>query len=885
MLAILMILMCIPSTLTSTMATGPMWGGFGRPGGGNNVLTNVSVSFYDSKFNAITKAESGGLFYLAVQLAGNNVNQNQKDNFRLEITDENLLLPNFAGNGFVDGATYNGFTLHVKADGTRYLDYSIANGETKMIRLQAKFANGTTPNGAKETVKLIRTSSGQSVSNTITAKSSLGWSQNKSQDKSFLSGDAFKNGSEVTVNYTLTATPNNVNKSKGAWFASGLHFVDTLKIPDGLNAQADLEKVLKATGFDYEIIKADGTTFDFWVYSKDESKEMDSVNITLPVTFTCDKPTDSIKTDVKIDNTVAVTVTGVGDDKEQNVGNSNVSLTVDKPTTPAPDLEISKGSGEDGSNYHEISYDDASDWTEGEDGKTKTRTVTYTVKIKNKGDAIAENVVLTETPPSGVTITKVTRKDGGTCEWNKEDNTIVIGDIPADKKDVEIEITATLATATAGTFMNKVTENVTKREAYDTIKVNKKQANITAQKIGYATPAGKNEKRDYYNAGDEIHYTITVWNSGEVKGDALIEDVLSDVAGVDWKTVKINGGVEEALTDTNSYKATVTVPAKVNDVDGQCTIELIGTVKSDSVPDKIKNNVTVNKKPYYGNELHKADSKLDVAKTANLDQIAKNGTAQEVKYVITISNTGELEATDLEIIENPDEGISFTSDNIKVTSDKGSKTLTADYTDGKITVKNGAEALTSLEAGETITLTITAKITPTVDTYTNAVTVSAGDKEVTKSKTVYAKEPPKELEVKKKLVSVNGDDENISENTEISNGDELVYEAVITNKSNSKIESVSLYDGGNTLHFSDLEVVAGGSDEMVLYYTPSSSNEMSQVTIGKVNLQPEESVTIRYKATPSIDVSGNNDTPMMWQYQYRWQISVNNPSTQYKEDS
>ncbi|MBO5164071.1 MAG: hypothetical protein J6B75_06445 [Ruminococcus sp.] len=208
LLSIVMIIASIPSSLIPTLsvtAEGPGGPGFGPAfgGWGPNVLTNVSVSFYDGKFKPITEAESGTTFYLSVQLSGNNVNDPMgTDNFRLEITDENLLLPNFAGDGFVDGAEYNGFTLHVEG-GKRYLEYSIRNGSTKMIRLQAKFANGKTPDGTSETVKLVQTTSGKSVSNTITADSDFSWGQSKTESMSKTDTNALANG--VKIDYTLSA--------------------------------------------------------------------------------------------------------------------------------------------------------------------------------------------------------------------------------------------------------------------------------------------------------------------------------------------------------------------------------------------------------------------------------------------------------------------------------------------------------------------------------------------------------------------------------------------------------------------------------------------------------------------------------------------------------
>ncbi|MDE7094724.1 MAG: DUF11 domain-containing protein, partial [Oscillospiraceae bacterium] len=480
LLAILMILMCIPSTLTSTIATGPMGGGLSGFNSGRNVLTNVSVSFYDSKFNAITEADSGELFYLSVQLAGNNVNEPfGKDNFRLEISDNNLLLPNFAGNGFKDGAVYNGFTLHYdEATGKRYLEYDIRNGDTKMIRLQAKFANGTTPDGMKETVKLIQTSSGRTVSNTITANSNLAWSQNKSQDKNMLSGDAFKNGGSVTVNYTLSASSNNANKSKGAWFASGLHFVDTLKIPDGISAEITkeiVEQAIKNAGFtDYKVIQADAEEINFWVYTKDDTREMDSVNITLPVKFTCANPVNSIKGEVKVDNAVTVTVTGVGDDdKERPVGNSNVSLSITKPSEPKANFVITKTV-----DTSALVYDDM--LPEGQ--PERTAKVIYTVTVQNTGD-MAKDIKLVEAPATGVTITNINQPanmpDGVTAEISGT-NSITIKNVPAKSPVITFEVEATITTTKAGSFTNSIYEDGNENNrASATTNVTKKQAIIS----------------------------------------------------------------------------------------------------------------------------------------------------------------------------------------------------------------------------------------------------------------------------------------------------------------------------------------------------------------------------------------------------------------------
>ena len=104
LLAVLMIVTCLPSMLFPVSADNN-----GRSGG-PLVLTNASVEFRDSKYNPIDEVNTGDVFYLMSTISGNNVNEGEVDSYRIEITDKNLLLPNFAGNGFRDGAVYNGYS-------------------------------------------------------------------------------------------------------------------------------------------------------------------------------------------------------------------------------------------------------------------------------------------------------------------------------------------------------------------------------------------------------------------------------------------------------------------------------------------------------------------------------------------------------------------------------------------------------------------------------------------------------------------------------------------------------------------------------------------------------------------------------------------------------
>ncbi|MFR4477699.1 MAG: hypothetical protein ACLT3Y_11125, partial [Ruminococcus callidus] len=188
---------------------------------------------------------TGDVFYLMSTISGNNVNEGEVDSYRIEITDKNLLLPNFAGNGFRDGAVYNGYTLHVNSDGSRYIAFDIDNGQTK--QLQAKFQNGKTPGGTTSTVKIVQDSTGKNASSTITAKAERQWSASKSEDRNALTAAQLAAG--TTVNYTLSASANNVSKKNGVEWVQSLKFEDTISLSEMTfigDAQTAVENAVKS---------------------------------------------------------------------------------------------------------------------------------------------------------------------------------------------------------------------------------------------------------------------------------------------------------------------------------------------------------------------------------------------------------------------------------------------------------------------------------------------------------------------------------------------------------------------------------------------------------------------------------------------------------------
>ena len=443
-------------------------------------------------------------FYLSVQLAGNNVNDPMgTDHFRLEITDNNLL-PNFADDGFKDCAVYNGFTLHVNGD-KRYLEYDIKNDNTKMIRLQAKFANCKTPDNMSETVKLIQTTTNRSVSNTITANSVLNWSQSKGEDKQSLNADDLAKEKGVNVNYTLSATSNNAGKKTAAWWAKEIHFTDSIKgIPEGVTATVpkdELEAAIKAAGFmDYTIISTTPDNIEFIVYSNDTDKEMDNVKVTFPVNYQGNPTGDNIK----ITNTVEVTAKGIGSDDDVTVGSSEVSLEVPAQPTPLPDTPMFRITK---------SVDKTSIKTG--DSKITDEEVKYTITVENYGTADGE-ITIVEDPRNGITL--------GADGFGEKTLSIKKGE--TETLTINATISGDVPEWGNKTFTNHVYDKDNPSNgAYASTNVGKKQTKVGVSKTGYVGD-DTNNKWFTGNGEEKVTYEITFNNWGDTDETVTYEDIV-----------------------------------------------------------------------------------------------------------------------------------------------------------------------------------------------------------------------------------------------------------------------------------------------------------------------------------------------------------------------
>ena len=838
LLAVLMIVTCLPSMLFPVSADNN-----GRSGG-PLVLTNASVEFRDSNYKSIDEVDTGDVFYLMSTISGNNVNEGEEvGSYRIEITDKNLLLPNFAGNGFKDGAVYNGYTLHVNSDGSRYITFDIDNGQTKQVRLQAKFQNGKTPGGTISTVKIVQDSTGKNASSTITARAKRQWSASKSEDRNALTAAQLAAG--TTVNYTLSASANNASKKNGVEWVQSLKFEDTISLSEMTfigDAQTAVENAVKsavaAAGYTAGNLSVDvsGSTakISFTVDSKNTNAEMSAVklNVALPLNSSTVKMNGTA--DGKVTNSLTVSGKPYGDNTSYSpIGGNSVELKVSAPQ--GPKFSIGK-TVQNGKAYY-VNGD----------------TVEFEIFASNTGDA-AGDITLTDTVPDGMTLESITAADG-----TVSGNSVTFQNVAAGAT-VTAKVVCKVSKDQTANLTNEVTDG--KNTAKATISVKEDKAVIeTPVKSGYVTYNGKDLGQKYYPgiAGQTATYTISVTNSGakDAKDVPVVDSSLS--TNLEHMTYKVDGVAASAFPDKIDVPAGKTVQ-----------ITVTGTIKN-GVNGKILNVATVDGKS--SNEVKftpdTPKAQLGITKTADVGNYTF-GTAKDVVYTITVTNNGEADAENVKIEDILPDGMTFRENSgaygILTLSDGTTKNITS--VDTKTLTAGGT---ITVPKGKSITLTVYANVedSATAAALTNTAKVYEGAEEKgTATHTIYGGEDLSKYSLQKKIIAVNG--MPADDTTEIANGNKLKYQVTFTNHGTTTMENLYLYDYGTTLKWEDSDVPkivainGNASDSRIQTVTVEQDHAADGGYAAKtfnimgIKLAADESVTVEYVVLGN-DVINNND--------------------------
>ena len=800
LLAVLMIVTCLPSMLFPVSADNN-----GRSGG-PLVLTNASVEFRDYKYNPTSIVDTGDVFYLMSTISGNNVNEGEVDSYRIEITDKNLLLPNFAGNGFKDGAVYNGYTLHVNSDGSRYISFDIDNGQTKQVRLQAKFQNGKTPGGTISTVKIVQDSTGKNASSTITARAKRQWSASKSEDRNALTAAQLAAG--TTVNYTLSASANNASKKNGVEWVQSLKFEDTISLSEMTfigDAQTAVENAVKsavATAAGYTVgnlsVDVSGSTakISFTVDSKNTNAEMPAVNLNVALPLNSSIVKMNGTADGKVTNSLTVSGKPYGDDASYStIGGNSVELKVSAPQ--GPKFSIGK-TVQNGKAYY-VNGD----------------TVEFEISASNTGDA-AGNITLTDTVPDGMTLESITAADG-----TVSGNSVTFQNVAAGAT-VTANVVCRVSKDQTANLTNEVTDG-NNNTAKATISVKEDKAVIeTPVKSGYVTYNGKDLGQRYYPhiAGQIATYTISVTNSGAKDADnvtvsdaSLFQHLENTTYTVDGKTVTV-------------FPNTIPVPAGKT-----VQITVTGTIKS-SVTGEIHNVAKVDGKS--SNEVKftpdTPKAQLGITKTVNTSSYMAGDI---LTYTIVIENNGTADAN----------GVTF-SDAVPVALEKVTAAV-IDKTGYNVkvdrnTVKN--DGVWTISSGEKVTVTITGKVkTGTTGEIVNQAQYTYEGKTTKSNEVKTTKDTSGDYKAEKwivdehKNVLVDASSDPASDFKGFSLGDTVTYRARFTNNSGAIVDKVGLYDYAMGFKLLDNGTIRiyDGETKHLLKTVPRQSGVYSEYGDGK----------------------------------------------------
>lgn len=314
--------------------------------------------------------------------------------------------------------------------------------------------------------------------------------------------------------------------------------------------------------------------------------------------------------------------------------------------------------------------------------------IPYTVTVSNTGDGDAEGVSVVDTLPSGLEY--VSSTPSGT--YDEQAHTVAwTVDVAAGSQAVCL-ITVRVADDATGTMENAVQVTDPSDPDNPVVPPDKPNVDVTDPDPD-AQPSvsiAKAASASTTVPGGQITYTLSVVNTGQVDAEGVaVSDALpagsSFVMASDGGTCE-NGTVSWMLDIPVGQQKDVTVIVDAPDSSGSMmnTAQAVlgdTTVKSDTV------TTTVREESPGGT----GEAQLSVAKTTPVTQAV---TGSVVPYTITITNTGDADATDIEVVDELPDGLEYVSSSPvgKVEGNKITWTVT-------------------VKAGESVVRTLNARVT------------------------------------------------------------------------------------------------------------------------------------------------------------------------------
>ena len=485
-----------------------------------------------------------------------------------------------------------------------------------------------------------------------------------------------------------------------------------------------------------------------------------------------------------------------------------------------PDLELQKYAYLDGDSLEELPVNTA---------VQKGETITYVIKITNKGNEDAKNIRTIDEIPEGTELVSIS--EGGAL--NNEGKIAWKNDIKAGET-VTVSFKAKVTADSVNLIKN--TAKVNGEETPET-----KTPIITAVKTAnVVTTIDKEEVLEdrYAKVGETIRYTITVKNTSEVDGTTVITDSIPDGTTLVDGTITENGKFDKenkTITWNN-----VVVPANSEVSVNFDVVVNAKTIAGEEVK-SVKNTATVGNTPT--EEVETKVANITTVKTS--EGIHADGTPvteenplhelDKITYTLIATNIGNGKGT-VKISDTVPEGTTLVADSIKIGNDT--------YTEKEL--NEGIDV--TLEAGEKKSITFIVTINPFKD---EKIVVRNAD-----AKQDEKEVPPTDDEVIKEYVSIDVNKEFVDkENVDELRPTEIVVALYKNAGDATHIDTRTLNEQNNwKASFTNLDKYDFETQELIKYdakelnvdknYTASyeKNKEKNNITLKITNTLKYESV-------------------------------------------
>lgn len=485
-----------------------------------------------------------------------------------------------------------------------------------------------------------------------------------------------------------------------------------------------------------------------------------------------------------------------------------------------PDLDLQKYAYLDGDSLEELPVNTAAQ---------KGETITYVIKITNKGNEDTNGIRTIDSIPEGTELASIS--EGGAL--NNDGKIVWKNDIKAGETvTVSFKVVVTADSIDLINNIAKVNGEETPETKTPVITANK-----TAQVVTIVDKEEVLENRDA-KVGETIRYTITAKNTTEVDGTTVIKDSIPDGTFFVDGTITEKGNFDKengTITWNN-----VVVPAK-GEVSVSFDVVVNETTTAGEVVKSVSNTATIGNTPT--EEVETKVANITTVKTS--EGIHADGTPvteenplhelDKITYTLIATNIGNGKGT-VKISDTVPEGTTLVADSIKIGNDT--------YTEKEL--NEGIDV--TLEAGEKKSITFIVTINPFKD---EKIVVRNAD-----AKQDEKEVPPTDDEVIKEYVSIDVNKEFVDkENVDELRPTEIVVALYKNAGDATHIDTRTLNEQNNwKASFTNLDKYDFETQELIKYdakelnvdknYTASyeKNQEKNNITLKITNTLKYESV-------------------------------------------